>query len=223
MAGFPESWDLSAGREVAVILWRWAGWSAGIVLLIVSGLVLLLQVSVPGAGIPPRACGSAWDVVAGRAGWPQWWAADLSDPAEARGGRLVRTLRCPGAVNGRIVTSGGLALGAVALVSAVEFAALRSARRVRLAVPGPARRLRLLGAAVTILGVLLTAAGLAAIALLVADPRAPLFLYVSRPVVVLAGLLLLLPAILLIVLGRGASMMAGYLAHPEEVKPGETP
>jgi len=28
---------------------------------------------------------------------------------------------------------------------------------------------------------------------------------------------------LLIVVGRAASMMARYLAHPEEVKPGETP
>ena len=203
--------------------WRWAGWSAGIALLIVCGLVLLLQVSVPGAGTPPRACGSAWDVVAGRAGWPLWQAADLSDPAEARGGGLVRTLRCPGAVNGRIVISGGLALAAVALVAAGELAALRPARRAGSAGPGPARRLKLLGTAVTILGGLLTAAGLAAIALLVADPRAPLFLYVSRPVVVLAGLLLLLPAIVLIVVGRAASMMARYLAHPEEVKPGETP
>ena len=203
--------------------WRWTGWSAGIALLIVCGLVLLLQVSVPGAGTPPRACGSAWDVVAGRAGWPQWQAADLSDPAEARGGGLVRTLRCPGAVNGRIVISGGLALAAVALVAAGELAALRPARRAGSAGPGPARRLKLLGTAVTILGGLLTAAGLAAIALLVADPRAPLFLYVSRPVVVLAGLLLLLPAIVLIVVGRAASMMARYLAHPEEVKPGETP
>ncbi len=202
--------------------WRWAGWSAGSILLVVSGLVLLLQVSVPGAGTPPRACGSAWDVVAGRTGWPQWWAADLSDPAEGRDGQVVRTLRCPGAVNARIVTSGALALGAVALVSAGEFAASRSARRVRPAGPGPARRLRLLGTSVTILGVLLTAAGLAAIALLTADPRAPLFLYVSRPVVVLAGLLLLLPAILLIVLGRGASTMARYLAHSEEAS-GETP
>ncbi len=203
-------------------MWRWAGWSAGIVLLIAAGLVLLLQVSVAGAGTPPRACGSAWDVVAGRAGWQQWQAADLSDPAEARDGGLVRTLRCPGAVNARIVTSGGLALGAVALVSAGELAALRAARRARPAGSRPARRLRLLGTAVTILGALLTATGLAAIALLVADPRAPLFYYVSRPAVVLAGLLLLLPAILLIVLGRVTSMMAGYLAHQEEV-PRETP
>jgi hypothetical protein len=48
------------------MVWRWAGWSAGFVLLIVPGLVLLLQVSVPCAGTPPRAYGPAWDVVAGR-------------------------------------------------------------------------------------------------------------------------------------------------------------
>ena len=203
------------------MLWRCVCWVAGAVLLVLSGLVLLLQVSVHGAGTPPRACGSGWDVVAGRTGWPQWWAADLADPAEGRGGQLVRTLRCPGAVNARIVTSGGLAVGAVVLVSAGELMAWRSARRVTPARPGQARRLRLLGTAVTILGVLLTAGGLAGIVLLVADPRAPLFLYVSRPVVVLAGLLLILPAILLIVLGRGASLMAGYLAHAEATR--ETP
>jgi hypothetical protein len=201
--------------------WRWACWSAGMVLLILAGLVLLLQVSVRDAGTPPRACGSAWDVVSGRDGWPRWWAADLSDPAEAHGGQPVRTLRCPGAVNARIITSGGLALGAVALVSAAEFAALRSARRGRSAQPAPARRLKVLGTAVTVLGALLTAGGLSGIALLVADPRAPLFVYVSRPVVVLAGLLLVLPAILLIVLGRGVSVLAGYLAHREV--PRETP
>jgi len=78
-----------------------------------------------------------------------------------------------------------------------------------------------LGTAVTVLGGLLTAAGLAGLALLTADPRAPLFLYVSRPVVVLAGLLLVLPAVLLIVLGRGISVLAGYLAHLEV--PRETP
>jgi hypothetical protein len=74
---------------------------------------------------------------------------------------------------------------------------------------------------VTVLGSLLTAAGLAGIALLVADPSAPLFLYVSRGVVVLAGLLLLLPAILLIVLGSGTRLMADYLARQEESS--ETP
>lgn len=202
------------------MLWRSVCWSAGTVLFVLSGVVLLLQVAVHGAGTPSRSCGSGWDAVAGRAGWPQWWSADLSDPAEGHGGQLVRTLRCPDAVNGRIVTSGGLALGAVALVSAGEFVARRPARRVRPALRGPARRLRLLGTAVTILGGLLTAGGLAGIIMLVADPRAALFLYVSRPVVVLAGLLLILPAILLIALGRGLSLMAAYLAHAEATRAG---
>ncbi len=165
-----------------------AGWSAGIVLLVASGLVLLLQVSVPGAGTPPRLCGSAWDVVAGRAAWPQQQAADLSDPAAA-----PRRAARPDAALPR-----------------------RRERQDRdLRRPGP-------GGGGSGAGGLLTAAGLAAIALLVADPRAAVLVR-ERPVVVLARLLLLLPAILLIVLGRAASMMARCLAHPEEVKASETP
>ena len=76
----------------------------------------------------------------------------------------------------------------------------------------------MLGATLTVLGGVLTAGGLAGIALLVADPGAPLFLYVSRPVVVLAGLLLVLPAILLIALGRGASLWAEHLADVEAAR-----
>ncbi len=197
------------------MLWRRVCWGAGLALLILAGVVLLLQVSVHGAGTPPRACGSGWDVITGRAGWPQWWAADLSGPAKG-GGQLVRTLHCPGAVNARTVTSGGLALGTVALVSAGELVAWRSARQVRLALPRVARQLKLLGTVMTIVGVLLTAGGLAGIILLAADPSASLFLFVSRPVVVLAGLLLILPAILLVALGRGATLMAGYLARGAE-------
>jgi hypothetical protein len=191
------------------------------VLLVLAGAVSLLQVSVPGAGAPPRVCGSAWDVAAGRTGWQQWWGADLSDPAGGRGRPLIRTLRCPDAVNGRIRAAGGLALAAVVLAAAGEVVAGRQARRTRPAPRGPARRLRLLGTAVTTLGCLLTAAGLAGIALLVADPQAPLFLYMSRPVVILAGLLALLPAVLLIALGRGATLMASYLAGTEATH--ETP
>jgi hypothetical protein len=72
-------------------------------------------------------------------------------------------------------------------------------------------RLRLLGAALTALGITLTVGGLVGIAVLVADPDAALFLYVSRPVIVLAGLLLIVPAIVLVALGRGAGMVADLL------------
>lgn len=203
------------GPGAVAVPWRWVCWGIGIVLLIVAGGVLLFQVSVHGAGTPPRACGSAWDVVTGRAGWPQWWAADLADPVAGSSGQPVRTLSCPGAVNDRIIASGGLALGAVAVVSVSEVVIRRRLRPAGLLPGGRARRLRLFGTAVTTAGGLLTAGGLAAIAILAADPGSPVFLYVSRPVAVLVGLLLLLPAVVLIVLGRGISLLAGYLAHVE--------
>lgn len=200
-----------------MVAWRWVHWGAGMILLVLAGVALLLQVSVHGAGTPPRACGSAWDVVTGRAGWPQWWAADLSGPAAANGTALVRTLQCPDALNGRIAASAGLGAAAVTVVAVGEVATLRRARRVRSGPvrPGPVRRLKLFGTAVTVLGGLLTAGGLAGIAVLVADPGSPLFLYVSRPLAALVGLLLLLPAILLIALGRVISLAADYLAHAE--------
>jgi hypothetical protein len=47
------------------------------------------------------------------------------------------------------------------------------------------------GAGVTVLGGVLTVAGLAGLALLTANPGVSLFLYVSRTAVVLVGLLLL--------------------------------
>jgi hypothetical protein len=158
---------------------------------------------VRSAGTTAQSCGSAWDVIAGRVGWQQWWSADLSGP----GGGLSKTLRCPYAVNGRIVLAGGLTLGAVAAVSAGEIATWRRSRQIRRDAPDAVRRLRLLGTVLTVLGGLLTG-GLAGIALVVADPQAPLFFYASRPIVVLIGLLLVLPAILLIALGRTASVMA---------------
>lgn len=195
--------------------WRWACWGTGVVLLVLSGAILMLQVSVPAGGTEYASCGSAWDTVAGRTGWQQWWAADLSGVAERHGHQLIRTLHCPGEVNARIAASSGLALGAVAVVLAGEVVARRSTRWTRRAWPARVRRLRLLATAVMTVGILLTAGGLAGLALLAADPRATIFLYVSRPVVVLAGLLLILPAILLIALGWGASLMADYLAHEE--------
>ena len=73
----------------------------------------------------------------------------------------------------------------------------------------------------TVLDGPLTAGGLAGIALPMADPARRCSCMRAWPVVVLAGLLLILPAILLIVLGRGVSGLAGYLAHREVSR--ETP
>jgi hypothetical protein len=198
-----------------VVPWRWVCWGTGVVLLVLSCAVLMLQVSVHAGGTQSASCGSAWDTVAGRTGWQQWWAADLSGVAEGHGHQLVRTLHCPGEVNATIAASSGLALGAVAVVIAGEVVARRSARWARRAWPAQAKRLRLLATLVMTAGGLLTAGGLAGLALLAADPSSTIFLYISRPVVVLVGLLLILPAVLLIALGWGASLMADYVAHEE--------
>jgi hypothetical protein len=190
---------------------RWAGRTAGAVLLLTAGVVLLLQVQVHRGQAASRSCGSGWDVVAGRVGWPQWWSQDMADPAAARAGPPVRTLDCPGAVNRRIVASGGLALGAVVAVSVGELAARR--REQRRAQSERARRVRVLGMTMTWAGGVLTVAGVAGIAALVADPRAALFAYVDRPVVVLVGSLLLLPAILLVAFGRAASLISDHMGE----------
>jgi hypothetical protein len=189
--------------------WRWATRSLGAVLVVVSAAALLVTVSIRPAGGRAASCGSGWDVVAGRSGWQQWWAQDLADE---QGGPLVRTARCPDAVNGHIVLAAALLIAAVLVIAAGEFAERSRAPRTA----GPSRRLRRLGTATAALGSALTVAGLTAVALLTADPDASLFLYVSRPVVVLLGVLLLLPAVLLIVLGRGTRLLADQLARVEE-------
>lgn len=186
-----------------------AGRSVGGALLVIAAGVLVVTVDVH-AGGRSASCGSGWDVVAGRAGWRQWWAQDLADPIA--GARLLRTNDCAGAVNAHIVLSAVLAAIAVAVFA---FAAAIGPRR--LPATGFARRLHLLGTVVTLVGGALTLAGLAGIALLTSDPDATLFLYVSRPTVVLLGLLLLLPAVLLVVLGQGARMLAEQLRHEEAI------
>lgn len=195
--------------------WRWVAWTLSAVLVVLAGVVLLTRVEVHPAGASARSCGSASDVVTGRTGWPEWWAQDLADPAGPGAARLVRTLDCPGAVNDRIVVAGALTIGAVLVVAAAEFVARRRTRRPGSAPSSAAARVRRLGTALTLLGSLLTVAGLLGIAVLVADPHSTLFVYVSRPVVVLAGLLLLLPAVVLIALGRSASVLADQLPGGE--------
>lgn len=183
-------------------------------LLAAAALALTAQVQVGAGRSGIRSCGSAWDVVAGRVGWPQWWSADLEDRGAT--GSLVRTLDCPGALNRQVVASGALAVGAVAVLSAGEVVGRRRRfghRRPAGGVPG---RLKAFGVAMAVLGGLLTAGGLVGIALLVADPSSTLFLYATRPVVVLAGLLLLLPAILLGALGGAAVLMADHLREGED-------
>ncbi len=186
--------------------------------MVIAAGVLLAQVQVNGGQQPVRSCGSAWDVVAGRTGWSQWWSADLTDHADGADGAPVRTVRCPAAVNRRVVASGSLAVAAIAVVAAGEALGRRRPRQQRPQRPPEmlvTRRVRRLGTGLTALGSTLTVAGLSGLGLLVADPRSSLFLYVSRTAVALAGLLLVLPAVLLIALGRTAAVAASYLTERE--------
>lgn len=194
-------------------LWRWASRAAGAALVVVAATRLCTEVQV-GSGAVRRSCGSALDAVAGRSGWSQWWAADLTDAAQGSGAPL-RTVRCPAAVNGRIVVASALLPTAVAVVAAGELVRGRRTRRARSAVRGVHGRLRGFGITVAIVGAVLSVGGLVGLALLVADPHSTLFLYVSRPAVVLAGLLLVLPAVLLLALGRAAVLLADHLALQE--------
>lgn len=180
--------------------WQWAGRAAASVLFLTAGVVFALQVPVHPPGTGSRSCGSAWDVVAGRTGWQQWWSQDLAD-GSAPGGSLTRTLHCPAAVNRRIWISGGLGAAAVVVAAAGELAGSRQQRGARLR---PRSQLRALSAVLIGVGCLLTVTGLAGVALLVANPDAELFLYVSRPVVALVGSLLVIPAVFIAALGMTA-------------------
>jgi hypothetical protein len=189
-----------------------AGAVTGLVLL-AAATVLFLHVRVHTAGVGVS-CGAPFDVVAGRADWHTWYAEDLSDPRlDSRQPALPRTDMCPDAVNRRTLLAGSL--GAVALVTGTVAIAVAVRNR-----PAPRRsQLRTLGAWVTGVGVALTTAGLAALAVLLANPSATLFLYVDRWVVATVGMLALVPAIALAAGGRalmiGAPRTEDRSSEPE--------
>lgn len=189
--------------------------AAGGLLVVAAAVVLLGQVEVTAAGLS-RSCGSGWDVVSARTGWQQWWAADLADPAQHVGSLPVRTARCPAAENRRVVAAGALAAGATAIVAAGEVVTRRRALQTHVSAPPAARRFQRLGNVLTLVGAVLSVCGAAGLALLVANPSSTLFLYVSRTAVVLVGLLLLLPPLLLIAVGRATAVLGEHLAGADE-------
>ena len=162
-------------------------WIFSVALLTAAAVTLAWQVEV---GDPTRSCGSAFDSVADRSGWEVWWAQDLDEGSVDRPSELVRTRTCPDAVNRRTVAAA--VLGGAGLVLA--GLAWRSDRSGRSAEPRPLERVGLLAAGT---GVALTAAGIGAIVLLVADADSTLFLYTDRLVVAVVGLIALVPAVAL--------------------------
>lgn len=185
-------------------------------LVVLTGLMLLVHVGVSGGGhAESLTCGSAWDVISGRVGWRDWWSADQASAASSAA--FPRTLRCPGAVDMRMWLAAGIFVAALVVAVSGEFVGRRGERRIRPARVSPHRR-RVLAEGCVVGGATLTLAGLVGIALLTADPHDPLFLYASRPVVVLIGLLLLSPAMLIVAVGllaRAAQADSAPEGHSE--------
>lgn len=193
------------------MLWSWTSRLLGAALLLAAGALLATTVTVSTPRGEQATCGSAWDSLAGRVGWERWWAQDRAAPLA--GSPLARTLQCPAAVNDRIAIGAAVAFAAVAVLLAGSLVTSRARPA-----DASARRLRAFGLSVQLLGVLLTGAGICGLALLTADPTATLFLYVSRLTVVLLGLLLLLPAVLLIVLGHSLRLVSERLDSTEPAR-----
>ncbi len=192
--------------------WRRAGWAAAALLLVAVAVLLTRSVSVSVSG--SATCGSAWDVVSGRTDWSVWWGQDGAAPVSAA--RPVRTQDCPAAVNDRLAVVGVLTGVAVLVAAGGELMTARS-RPSEPARPLPVRRLRRLGAGLALCGALATAAGAVGVVVVTSDPHATVFDYVDRSTAVVVGLLLLLPAPLLLGLGLVVRAAAAVLeARSEE-------
>lgn len=165
-----------------------------------------------------RTCGSAFDALTDRSGWEVWWARDLDEPDTSIRSALIRTDLCPGAVNRRIVVA--TLLGAVGVVSLL-FARFRERRDDRVVGADRPRATGLdrLGNWVSWVAAMLLIGGVIAIIGLVADADSTLFLYVDRLVVGIVGLIVLLPAIALLAIGRALVLVDAELerrAHDED-------
>lgn len=190
------------------------------VVAIVAALVLVfanIQVTA-GPGVS-RSCGSAFDGAVDRSGWELWWTYDLDEPDEEVRSLLPRTTECPQAVNRRLATSAIIG----ALGASMVFVAATRHRRSTVAPTTPAGSpIARLGQVTTAVGALLTAGGVAAIVVLVADADSTLFLYVDRTVVALIGFIVLVPTLALVVIGRTLTLVASSLPALEERRPDPT-
>lgn len=196
----------------------WAPSAVAALALVGSVTTLVVQVTVSNdVEAASRTCGSAFDAIVDRSGWEIWWARDLDDPDESVRAALVRTNRCPTAINQRIVLAS--VLGALGVVAAM-FGRFRmtggrpTSRAGRL----PADQIVRLGRATTWIGAALSVAGVVAIVVLVADADSTLFLYVDRLVVGVVGLIVLIPTIALFVIGRALVLVGSSLERRQRVE-----
>ena len=180
---------------------------AAALMIVLLAAVMLVQIEVTDTSVAAtRSCGSVFDSVVDRSGWEQWWASDLDEPDEVRSA-LLRTSRCPAAVNQRVAIA--TVLGIAAVVSGALARARRTAdRSAHTAASTIGHRLSRIGRLTVALGGTLTTLGIIAIVILVADADSTLFLYTDRLVVAVVGLIVLIPTITLFVLGRVLVLLA---------------
>jgi len=182
--------------------------ASAVVLAALASSIVAAQVEVTHSAVDvTRTCGSAFDAVADRSGWELWWARDLDEPDPDVRSALVRTSGCPDAINGRLALAA--VLGGVAALAVLGAVALRGGRRRSRTSDDVADRLVRLGRLTSLVGVVLTLAGVVAVVLLVADADSTLFLYTDRLVVGVVGLIVLVPAASLVVIGRALTILGG--------------
>ena len=174
---------------------------AAALMVVLLAAVVLVQIEVTDAEVAAtRSCGSVLDSAVDRSGWEQWWANDLDEPDDVRSA-LVRTTRCPEAVNRRVAIA--TVLGVAAVVSGAVMIARRKTNRSADTAASPiGGRLVRIGRLTSALGGTLTVLGIIAVVVLVADADSTLFLYTDRLVVAVVGLIVLIPTITLFVIGR---------------------
>jgi len=185
---------------------------AAALLILLLGAVLLVQIEVTEAAVT-RSCGSVFDSAVDRSGWEQWWAADLDESDEVRPS-MVRTTRCPDAVNQRVAIAAALGITALVL-GAVATARRRSDRSAAASASSVGHRVARIGRITSTLGGALTALGIIAIIVLVADADSTLFLYTDRLVVAVVGLIVLIPTVTLFVIGRVLVLLGDDLEQSE--------
>jgi hypothetical protein len=149
------------------------------------------------------------DSLVDRSGWQDWWALDLDDPDERVRTGLLRTAQCPNAINQRLVVVVGLS------ASAVVLGGLGRPRRSPLLhtdtrSPGP--ELVRLGRITSRAGATLAMSGIVGIIMLAADSDSTLFLYTDRVVVVVIGLVVLVPTLALVAIGRTLVLLGPHIA-----------
>ena len=182
--------------------------ASAVVLVALAASIVAAQVEVTHSAVDvTRTCGSAFDAVADRSGWELWWARDLDEPDPDVRSALVRTSGCPDAINGRLALAA--VLGGVAALAVLGAVALRGGRRRSRTSDDVADRLVRLGRLTSLVGVILTLAGVVAVVLLVADADSTLFLYTDRLVVGVVGLIVLVPTASLVVIGRALTILGG--------------